>query len=244
MDALECIATRRSIRSFLDIAVDQETILTIVEAGTYAPSAGNLQDWRFVVVEDKTLLKSLSEYCLGQASIQNSSFSVVVCSDYEQTERNYGLRGERLYTIQNCAAAIQNMLLAAHSLGLGGVWIGAFDENKIRVLLGIPNNVRPQAILAFGYPSEPPGTKIMRDLAVITYFNKYGTKVKNMHRFLKDYHVEWENRINAAHTALDRVKKKIEETSKDVSKEAKIKSGTFFGKMKNTISEKMKPKDK
>jgi nitroreductase len=240
MDALECLATRRSIRHFLDIPVDQETMLTIVEAGTCAPSSGNLQDWRFVLVDDKEILKKISEYSLGQPCLQNAAFAIVSCSDPEQTERQYGLRGERLYSLQNCAAACENMLLAAHAMGLGGVWVGAFDENKLKGILNIPPNVRPQAILAFGYPAETPVNKIMRDLALVAYFNSYGTKVKNIHRLLKDYHVDWEKRISQAHTAFERVKGKAIEAGKEAREQARSKGGSFFSKIKEQISAKQK----
>ena len=208
MDAIECIATRRSIRRYLDMPVDQETMLTVIEAGSLAPSSGNLQDWKFILVDDKQLMKKLSEFCLGQACVHNAAFLVVICSDPEQTIRHYGLRGERLYTIQNSAAAGQNMLLAAHALGLGGNWVGAFDENKLRTILNIPESVRPQAILTFGYSAEVPGNKSTRGLELVTYFNSYGATFRNMHRFLKDYHVDWENRIASAKTSVEKLKEK------------------------------------
>jgi nitroreductase len=240
LDALECIATRRSIRHFLDIPVDQETILTIIESGTCAPSSGNLQDWRFIMVDDKDLLKKISEYCLGQSCVHNAGFAVVVCSDPEQTERHYGLRGERLYTVQNCAAACQNMLLSAHALGLGGVWVGAFDENKIRFILSIPHNIRPQAVLAFGYPAEAPGSKTIRDLALVAFFNSYGNKVKNINRLFRDYHVDWEKRIAQAHTAFERVKERALEAGKGLGEQAKAKSGSLLGKIKDNLNKQKK----
>ncbi|MBN1793323.1 nitroreductase family protein [Candidatus Woesearchaeota archaeon] len=224
MDIFECIATRRSIRKFLDVPVDQETILSIVEAGTYAPSCGNVQDWRFIVVDSKDLMKTISEYSLGQECIHNAAILVVICSDPEQTERHYGLRGEKLYTIQNCAAATQNMLLAGHALGLGGVWIGAFDENKVRDILGIPSSVRPQAILAFGYPAEVPDEKIVKDLSLITFFNGYGARIKEVHRVLKDYHVDWERRVSEAHSAARRVQERAITVTKEASDQVKTAS--------------------
>lgn len=245
MDVMECISTRRSIRRFLDIPVDQETMLSVVEAGTYAPSSGNVQDWRFIVVDDPDLRKKMAVYCLGQECVHNAAFLVVVCSDPAQTERHFGLRGEKLYTIQNCAACIQNMLLAAHALELGGVWVGAFDENKIKNMLGLPGGLRPQAVLAFGYPAEVPDHKVMIDLSLITFFNGYGggARIKNIHRLFKDYHVDWERKIKQAHTAIDRAKVRTTELLRDSSRSIKSSSeagGNVLKTYKDKLSEKIK----
>ncbi|MFH0869589.1 MAG: nitroreductase family protein [archaeon] len=242
MDALECIASRRSIRRFLDMPIDKETIMDIIDAGHLAPSSGNVQDWRFIVVDDKPLMKKLSEHSLGQDSVHNAAFLIVVCGDPEQTERHYGLRGSRLYLVQNCAAAIENMLLAAHAMDIGGVWIGAFDEDKIKVLLDIPTNVRPQAILAFGYPSEKPDTRIVKDLDVITYFNRYGGKIKHMHLAVRDFSVEWEKRISQAYNIFGRFKEKTKELTKETSEKISKEGGSLLKEYKEKLGDKLKPK--
>jgi len=221
MDAIECIATRRSIRKFLKVPVSLETIMTIVEAGSLAPSSGNVQDWKFIIVDNKELMKKICEHSLNQEYLYNAAFLIVACSDPQQTEMHYGLRGERLYTVQNCAAASENMLLAAHALGLGGIWVGAFDEAKLREILNIPQTARPQAILAFGYADEIPDHKRVKDLNIITYFNSFGARVKNVHRVLHDYSVDWEKRMKKAHTTMDKfvqnTKKVTEKTKEKVS---------------------------
>ncbi|MBN2459878.1 nitroreductase family protein [Candidatus Woesearchaeota archaeon] len=256
MDAMECISTRRSIRRFLNVPVDFETIMTIVEAGSLAPSSGNMQDWKFIVVDNKELMAKICEHSLGQECVYNAAFLIVICSDPEQTELHYGLRGARLYTVQNCAAAAQNMLLAAHAIGLGGTWVGAFDEEKMREILDIPRSARPQAILAFGYADEVPDHKRVKDLRVITYFNAYGTTVRNMHHVLKDYSLDWEQRINQAHTALDRLKEKTKEKTKQVVEKATSKSKSdgkgkpaqkkpsFFTKLKQEMDKRRIDKSK
>jgi nitroreductase len=242
MDVLECIATRRSIRRFLQVPVDFETMMTVVEAGSLAPSSGNVQDWRFVVVDDNDLKKTISEHSLGQECIHNAAFLVVVCSDPESTERHYGLRGSRLYTVQNCAAAIENMLLAAHALELGGVWVGAFDEEKIRTLLKIPPSVRPQAILAFGYPSEIPDKKMLRDLNMSIFFNGYGSRIRNVHRLFKDYSIDWQKRIVAARTTFDRLSDKAKEVTKETSEKISQEGGSIIKQYKEKIKHKIDSK--
>jgi nitroreductase len=240
MDTLECIATRRSIRRFLNVPVDFETIMTIVEAGSLAPSSGNVQDWKFIVVDNKELMKKMSEHSLSQECLHNAAFLIVICSDPQQTGLHYGLRGEKLYTVQNSAAAAENMLLAAHSLGLGGVWVGAFDEEKVKGLLNIPATARPQVILAFGYPDEIPDQKRIKDLSIITYFNSYGAKIRNVHRLLNDYSIDWENRLKEAHTVLARIKAKTQETTKKASEQMSKKGGSLLQKYKEEIKERMK----
>lgn len=240
MDAIECIATRRSIRRFVKMPVDFETIMNIIEAGSVAPSSGNVQDWKFILVDKPELKKNISEHSLDQECLYNAAFLIVICSDPEQTELHYGLRGEKLYTVQNCAAAAENMLLAAHALGLGGVWVGAFDEEKIRELMDIPKTARPQAILAFGYPDEIPDHKRMKDLNIITYFNSYGNKLKNVHHVLHDYSVEWEERMKGARNFFERFKQKTSETTQKTTDKMGKKSSSFFQKYKESIKKKVK----
>jgi len=242
MDALECISTRRSIRRFLNVPVDFETIMTIVEAGSLAPSSGNVQDWKFIVVDNKELMKKICEHSLGQECIHNAAFLIVICSDPEQTELHYGLRGQRLYTIQNCAAAAENMLLTAHALGLGGVWVGAFDEEKIRELLDIPKSARPQAILAFGYPDEVPDHKRLKDLSIITYFNSYGARIKKVHHVLRDYSLDWEARIKQAHTVIERLKEKAQKATEKAGKRISNRGGSLFQKYIKELKKRVKRK--
>ena len=240
MDALECISTRRSIRRFLNVPVDFETIMTIVEAGSLAPSSGNVQDWKFILVDKKDLMKKLSSCSLGQECVHNAAFLVIICSDPEQTEIHYGLRGQRLYTVQNCAAAAENMLLTAHALGLGGIWVGAFDEEKVREIMDIPESARPQAILAFGYPDEVPDHKRLKDLSIITYFNSYGQRIRKVHHVLRDYSLDWEARINKAHTAIERLKEKAQAATQKATQ----KGGSFFQKYKQEFDKRIKDKRK
>jgi nitroreductase len=246
MEALDCIRTRRSIRRFRQIPVDKEKMIAVIESGMFAPSAGNLQDWRFLLVTEPDLKKSLCEYSLNQPCIANAAFLVVVCSDKDQTERNYGLRGVRLYTIQNGAAAAENMLLAAHAMGLGGVWVGSFDEHKVHKLLSIPPNARAQCILAFGYPDENPDHKHMRHLNQIVYYNAYGSKYVRPHVLTRDFSVEWEKQsrgfreyfvdvynqiVNFFDTLILKADKKGKEHAKKIKKEMSKKKHEFEKKM-------------
>jgi len=176
--------TRRSVRKFLDKPVEWEKIGKILDAGRYAPSSGNLQNWKFIVVSDPEKRKAIAEAALTQHWIAVAPYIIVIIAEPEKAIRFYGIRGERLYTIQNCAAVAENMLLAAHSLGLGSCWIGAFDENKISSILGVVKEVRPQIILPIGYPDEVEAPPQKFRLENITYIEQWWGRAKDIEAYL------------------------------------------------------------
>ncbi len=156
MDLFEVLSQRRSVRQFRrDVAVDDATLRRILEAGTQAPSAGNEQCWRFIAVRDEALKRRLATEAGHQVFIEQAPVAVVVCADLEITEKKYGERGRTTYALQDTAAAIENMLLAASALKLGSCWVGAFDEGKAAQILELPASLRPVAILPIGAPAEP-----------------------------------------------------------------------------------------
>src|SRR3989338_8621934 len=115
-DILDLIKERRTIQQFLPKFVSWEIISKVLDAGRHAPSSGNLQNWKFIVAIESEVKHKLAEACYDQYEIALAGALIVVCAEPEKAERYYGLRGERLYSVQNCAAAIENMLLEAHSL--------------------------------------------------------------------------------------------------------------------------------
>lgn len=155
MNLIDLIKTRRSIRNFSPERISSDLIFQILDAGRYAPSAGNLQDWYFFVVQDKEKIKEISKIAFNQNWIEKASFLIIACSNLKIISY-YGERGLRLYSKQDVAAAIQNMLLFAWSLGIGSCWVGAFDEEALRKHLGIAEHFEIQAIIAFGFPQENP----------------------------------------------------------------------------------------
>lgn len=210
MDVFECMKTRRSIRQWLSKPVEFEKIVAVIEAGHTAPSAGNLQDWRFIIVTDKDIIRKLPQHCIGQTYVA-APVVIAVCSDTELANKHYGLRGKRLYSTQDSAAAIENMLLAAHALGLGACWIGAFDEDKIKEIFNMPEEVRPQALIPLGYPGEEPPPKKNKPLQDVTYFNSYGNRIQHLNRVLKDYSIEFEKKVREIKekTSIDKLGDKI-----------------------------------
>lgn len=154
MDALETIRTRRSIRKFKNKKVADELIREILNAGMSAPSAGNEQPWHFIVVKDRSILDEVPKYSPYAGMVKEADFAILVCGDTK-------LEKYRGFWIQDCSAAVQNILLAAHALGLGAVWTGVYPmmdrAEGFRKHLNIPNDVMPLAFIPVGYPAEEAG---------------------------------------------------------------------------------------
>jgi nitroreductase len=176
MNVFEAIAGRKSIRKFEKRSVDDKLIGVLLYMATQAPSAGNVQDWRFVVVKDDEQKKKLYKAALEQDCILNAPVVIAVCSDTKSIGLKYGKRGETLYSIQDTAAAIENILLSAYALGLGACWVGAFDEESVKTALGLPEHVRPYALIPVGYPAEDPKKPERIDFDNLTWLNKWGEK--------------------------------------------------------------------
>lgn len=154
MDALDCLMTRRSIRTFSSQPVDPRQIQAALEAAMAAPSAGNAQPWHFVLITDRTLLDRVPEFHPYAAMSRQAQAAVLVCAE-PALEKHPG------YWPQDCAAATQNLLLALHAQGLGAVWVGVHPEpsrvGSFRKLLGIPDSVVPFSFIPLGHPDMAPG---------------------------------------------------------------------------------------
>lgn len=151
MDALEAIFGRRSIRQYTAQAVSSELIDELLRAAMAAPSAGNQQPWHFVIIDDREILNTIPQFHQYSAMLKNAPLAIAVCGD-TRFEKYKG------YWVQDCSAAIQNLLIAAHAKGLGAVWLGIYPEDrrvqKTQDLLELPPEVIPLAIISIGYPAE------------------------------------------------------------------------------------------
>ena len=178
MDVFDCIRTRRSIRKYKDRQVPWDNIVEILQAGKYAPFAGNILNCKFIVVKDEDKRRAIAEASSQQYWMQDAPIHIVVVGEPEKAERYYGTRGVRLYTIQGIAAAIENMLLTAHSLGLGSCWVGAFDEHEIRRLCNLPEHVDVHAIITIGYADESPEPPPKYRIEHIMFFEKWWGRIE------------------------------------------------------------------
>jgi len=154
VDALECIMTRRSIRTFSDEPVAPGLIETVLQAAMAAPSAGNSQPWHFVLITDRELLDKIPDFHPYAGMARQAQAGILACAEP-------GLEKHPGYWVIDCSAAVQNLLLALHSQGLGAVWVGVYpDQGRIdnfRNLLDIPDTVIPHSFIPIGHPAQPSG---------------------------------------------------------------------------------------
>jgi len=201
MDEFKAIRTRRSIRRYKPDPISNKDIERVLEAAHWAPSAANLQPWEFIVIKESSIRKSIQELVEENKELTvriqeepwKTGFSVyttewisvapvhiVVCADPEKTAPHAA--GEETYKYAT-GAAIQNLMLAAHGLGLGTCWLTMFDKNKLRALLGIPKKIDVIGVITIGYPIEVPEVpEITKSyggtprLEKVVYYEKYGAR--------------------------------------------------------------------
>jgi len=173
MELSEAIKGRRSVRAFKRQDVPEEAVEKLIDAARHAPSAGNIQPWEFVIARKLETKQKLSRAAFNQAFVEEAPVVIVVCANENRSSMGYGFRGKTLYCIQDTAAATQNILLTAYSLGLGACWIGAFNEDETKRTLNAPGGIRPVAIIPVGYPDETPSHRGMRPLSQIIHYDGF-----------------------------------------------------------------------
>ena len=158
MDVYEAIAKRKSVRGFKDEEIPDEIISRVLEAARLAPSASNRQEWRFIVVRDQVMRKKLAEAARGQKFVGEAPVVLACCAE---TDEHVMACGQLCYPI-DVAIAMDHITLCAVVEGLGTCWIGAFEEEPVKQLLGIPSPVRVVGLLPVGYPKESSTVKKKR----------------------------------------------------------------------------------
>jgi len=153
MELFEGLLSRRSIRKFTGEKIDEEKIKLIIKAGMYAPSANNTRPWHFIIVDDQVLMEKIMIFHPYSLMLSKASHAIIVCGD-EKLQNGPG------YYILDCSAATQNILLAAHALSFGAVWLGIEprDDRKkaIKEIFGLPDYIHPVSIIAVGMPVKIP----------------------------------------------------------------------------------------
>jgi nitroreductase len=158
METFEVIRERRSVRSYEDREVEEEKLAQILEAARLAPSAGNRQEWKFVVVRDAGLRERLVGAARGQEFVGQAPVVIAACAADTEHVMSCGIASY----IVDLSIAVDHITLAARDLGLGTCWIGAFEQDKVRAILGIPAAVQIVALLPLGYPTEWPAARPRR----------------------------------------------------------------------------------
>lgn len=170
MDMLTALHTRRSIRKYTDEPVSREDIRVLLDAAMIAPSAGNSRPWQFVVIDDPQLLKKVPEINPYAAMAPKAPCAILVCGD-TAVEKYKG------FWVQDCSAAVQNLLLAATGIGLGTVWTGIHPlEDRVkgfRQLLKLPDHIVPLALVVLGH-HEGDGDSKSRYEAEKVHYNAFG----------------------------------------------------------------------
>ncbi len=167
-DHLEFLKSRRSIRRFKPARVPSEVLMEILDVARFAPSAHNSQPWRYIIIDDPSIKERLASIHGGAKPLRSAPQAIVVVVNRDESPDSYLIDGA------NTTLYIQ---LAAHAVGLGTVWIQTMGyEEKIREILGLPENYTPVAILAIGYPDEKPEPPERKSLEEIVFRNRYGGK--------------------------------------------------------------------
>jgi len=170
MNVFEAIQQRFSVRSYLDKPVEEEKLRRVLEAARLAPSAGNRQEWRFVVVRDAETRAALAEAANGQAFVGQAPVVIAACAVGGQHVMSCG---QLSYPI-DVAIALEHIALQATEEGLGTCWIGAFKEEEVKRILGIPDDVRVVELMPLGYPATGPQPKRRLSLEEIVKWEKWG----------------------------------------------------------------------
>jgi nitroreductase len=151
METLKAILTRRSIRKYINNFIPEEYYEIMLKAAMHAPSARNRQPWHFIVITERTILSRLAEVSPSWKMLAEAASAIVVCGDTD-------LEDTESFIVQDCSAATQNILLAAHELGLGSVWLGVHPrEDRLHPLteiLQLPSHILPVSMISLGKPDE------------------------------------------------------------------------------------------
>jgi len=164
MDVIEAVATRRSIRRFSDKPVDQGTLESLFDSVRLSPSWANMQCWRFIIIRDAAMKTRISELTYveafmapkgykanpSKAGVAEAPALIIACADPQQSGELWGQQ----YYMTDIGIAAQTLMLTAHSMGLGTVFVGVFEEEQLRLLLGIPAKIRIVGLFPIGYPRE------------------------------------------------------------------------------------------
>lgn len=170
MDVFDAIQQRFSVREYLDRPVEEEKLHRVLEAARLAPSGGNRQPWAFIVVRDAALRQQLTAAAKGQAFVGQAPVVLVACATDPGSVMSCQVEA---YAV-NVAIAVDHMTLQAVEEGLGTCWIGAFDQQAVKDLLGIPEGVKVVALLPLGYPAvSPPAAKSRRSQDEIVMYDRW-----------------------------------------------------------------------
>jgi len=171
VDFYEAVQKRLSVRAYKPDPIPEDVLNRVLEAGRVAPSAKNYQPWKFIVVRDPAVRQALVPACRNQASVGQAPVTICACAISDQAWK--GMGGYWSAEAVDVTIALEHMILAATTEGLGTCWIGAFVEEEVRRVLAIPQGVKPIALTPLGYPATEAKPRPRKSLAEIVCFDRY-----------------------------------------------------------------------
>jgi len=165
LDTIAAIMQRRSVRKYEPKEIPEEDLKTIIEAGRQAPSAANRQPWHFIVVKDADQRRKVAEACSDQTWMAEAAVTIAGVGKPAVNEKWHAV---------DVAIAMQNMILAATALGYGTCWIGAFDPERVKKVLEVPEDLRVVALTPVGIPADEPGSRPRQPLSEFVSVDRYG----------------------------------------------------------------------
>jgi nitroreductase len=177
-ELLEIIKSRRSIRDYKSQIISVDLVDKLIQAAQWGPTAGNLQPLELIVVKNEDTKMALASAAGGQEFLSECSVVFVMGANIPRTSAKYKQRGEDLYCLQDIAAATQNILLLAHSMGLGSCWVGAFNEIEVSKICKLPDYIRPTVMIALGHPDPniEPVIRPRREKKDFVHLESFGLK--------------------------------------------------------------------
>jgi len=170
LDIVETMMTRRSVRRFKPDSVPEHLIHSLVDCARHAPSADNIQPWEFIIVKDKGVKARLARTHAWSHFIRDAPVCIVVLANAEMSPSYFAI---------DAACATENLLLAAHGLGLGACWVAVYDPNTpdferyVRAVLNVPSHLRIIAMVPIGYPDEKVGSRSLREIDKLLHLDRY-----------------------------------------------------------------------
>lgn len=166
MDALEVLLSRRSIRKYEDRELPEGLLEELIKYGMYAPSACNKQPWHFIIIKERNILNEIADFHPNARMLKEAPCAILVCGDEIKAH-------DKGYWPVDCSAATQNILLAAHAVGVGACWLGIYPREeraaKMKKLMNLPEHIHAFSMISLGYPAEMPQHKQRSDSSRIHY---------------------------------------------------------------------------
>lgn len=173
MKVEKAIQGLETTKKYLDKKIKWDKLTEILDSIRYAPSAGDLQNWKIIAIEDQETKQKLAKFSYDQSWISKASAVLVICNDQSEAKRMFKKKAD-LYSTQSCAAGIQNILLRATSLGIDSSWVRTFNAERIRSLLKIPEDIKIDALITLGYADRREPKPRINELKNIVYFEEWG----------------------------------------------------------------------